>query len=245
MEMNAEIDRLFREHEGDERQILMHSVLPVALGTRRAAKTYLGSLNMFKGRRKEAFANLGIKVVKDAGRENGMLPRYLKPLYLVKADDNDFEGEMKAIVFDGNSTNIKYGELLGYPKCCTYEFYYDYEADVFPGIRAQEQLKLWKEKGRKIDPLAYYTTEFIPCRPDCPKAAAKGEKIRDGYRTAELREAYVEMSRKRIADVEADEIEPYVNSKMAMGLTSLSDKCRTVEVGIVLVEVRRRSDQAL
>jgi hypothetical protein len=243
MEMNAEIDRLFREHEGDERLILTHSVLPVALGTRRAAKTYLSTLDMFK-HQKESFANLGIKVIIDADRASELVPRYAKPLYLVKAGDNNFEGEMKAIVFEGNATNIKYGELLGYPKCCTYEFYYDYEADVFPGIRAQEQLKLWREKGRKIDPLAYYTTEFIPCRPDCPEAAAKGEKIRDGFRTAELQEAYVEMSKRRIAVIEADEIEPYENTKMAMGLTSLSDQYRRRENGVIeviVVEVRKRS----
>jgi hypothetical protein len=42
---------------------------------------------------------------------------------------------------------------------------------------AQKQILEYRESGWDVNPLAFFVWGFIPCKPDCKAATAKGEAI--------------------------------------------------------------------
>lgn len=98
------------------------------------------------------------------------------------------------------------GGLLGYPECCVEAYVRGREAgdglgEDQPERRARRQLA----QGNHADPLAYFAQGFLPCRPDCPAAAAKGKEARAALAKAGagFGEAYDRLKNENVARVRA------------------------------------------
>ncbi len=65
------------------------------------------------------------------------------------------------------------GRLLGYPECCVVRYAEERVGGLNVEERASRQLQEALPSGTYQD-TAYFTRDFFPCQPDCPRAAAKG-----------------------------------------------------------------------
>ncbi len=92
------------------------------------------------------------------------------------------------------------GRLLGYPDCCVEEYVRgrvagDGLTEAMPERRAASQLRRCEQAraagatggkpGGEAEPAAFWVKDFLPCRPDCLAAAAKGAQARAALSTIE------------------------------------------------------------
>lgn len=69
------------------------------------------------------------------------------------------------------------GRLFGYPECCVEAF----AADRAAGRSPEERLgRVLAQGAAPEDDAAFFVRGFVPCRPDCPEAAALGRRLLDG-----------------------------------------------------------------
>ena len=93
------------------------------------------------------------------------------------------------------------GRLLGYPDCCIERYTFDRSSVVLTAEeRASQQIT---DNPGKVDALTYFTRDFIPCLPNCGKAAEQGKAIYEGLNSLseDLGQAYltqVEANRERV-----------------------------------------------
>ncbi|MCS7365787.1 MAG: DUF483 domain-containing protein [archaeon GB-1867-035] len=71
------------------------------------------------------------------------------------------------------------GEVLGYPDCCIKRYADERSTGVYVEGRASQQIKELKKSGGKPNAFAYFSSSFLPCSPQCPKASEIGKKIYD------------------------------------------------------------------
>ncbi|RLE52746.1 MAG: hypothetical protein DRJ26_04310 [Candidatus Methanomethylicota archaeon] len=69
------------------------------------------------------------------------------------------------------------GELLGYPECCIKRYAEERSSGVYIEERASRQIKELKRAGDKPDIYAFFSSNFFPCTPKCPKASEIGRKL--------------------------------------------------------------------
>lgn len=67
---------------------------------------------------------------------------------------------------------VSLGRLLGYPECCVERYAEERVAGVNVEERASRQLI---GLGSQVEDHAYYSRDFFPCQPDCPRAGGKGK----------------------------------------------------------------------
>ena len=105
---------------------------------------------------------------------------------------------------DGEENVELHGKLHKYPSCCTNIFTEDAKCHVMPDIRAQEQLKLAREKSRPVEVFAYFAKGFVPCKPNCEAATAMGKKIYNTYATfnQEIADAYLKFVQMHVNAIE-------------------------------------------
>ncbi len=76
----------------------------------------------------------------------------------------------------------KVSSILEYDSCCVSTFTRDMYSMVNPDERIFRQVALYREKNREVNPDSFYVREFIPCKPNCENAAAKGRKFENDLR---------------------------------------------------------------
>ena len=199
------LNKLYHEQDTNEdnRFVFLYSFFPVALGTRRVSLVpwfefdYKKKLENYKNtRRRELMSSEERLIIKRLGLNAIELkPTYralrfeIVPLdryFLVKEGD-EIENELRQMIHDKSTDMTKReGAVLDYPKCCVDEFLSDHAASITPDVRLQAQTKLWNEKGRAINPLSFYTWGFVPCKPNCEKAAERGRKILEKYKELDM-----------------------------------------------------------
>ncbi len=74
------------------------------------------------------------------------------------------------------TTHKRFGNMLEYPFCCVQTYMKDVFSLIDPDERLYAQVKHYKDKNRGMNPNSFYLDEFLPCKPDCEKAAEIGER---------------------------------------------------------------------
>jgi hypothetical protein len=99
----------------------------------------------------------------------------------------------------------KIGKTIGYPPCCIRSFAGDYGLLVDSDERTQLQTKDYESKG-KVNPDSFYVDEFVPCRPNCERAAENGRKYEDSLReqvSEAVADFYRDIKSEQFRDVES------------------------------------------
>jgi hypothetical protein len=74
------------------------------------------------------------------------------------------------------------GDILDYPFCCVKTYVEDASVVIDTDERITIQVADYKRKNKISNPDAFYLEEFLPCRPDCENASAKGRIYEKGLR---------------------------------------------------------------
>lgn len=78
------------------------------------------------------------------------------------------------------------GRVLGYPSCCVERYAWDRGHGMNVEKRAAQQLTEALGLG-EVDPHAYITSFFFPCKPDCERALELGQRFHLGLEEADAK----------------------------------------------------------
>lgn len=145
-------------------------------------------INILPAEERRIAKKLGLQVIEiRPSKDIIVVARVPLDRYFLVKDGDEIGAEIRQLTYDKEPDNIrKIGTILGYPKCCIEEFVENNVHFLTPDLRMQEQLKFWKEKQKPINPLSFYAGGFLPCKPDCERAAEIGRKMLDKYKELDM-----------------------------------------------------------
>ena len=144
----------------------------------------------------EVYLSTGAAVVEGLGEVMGLR-------YRARQETGDGDKGREALVFRAfpeerdRSFLTTLGRLLGYPSCCVERYADERVGGINVEERAARQLRKALSRGRVAEH-AYYSRDFFPCQPDCPRASGKGKaglrilrRLGEQADLADLGEAYL------------------------------------------------------
>jgi hypothetical protein len=98
------------------------------------------------------------------------------------------------------------GYILDYPFCCIKAYAEDTALIIDPDERLTMQVADYKRKNKAINSDAFYLEEFLPCRPSCENASAKGRAYENDLRKANdtVANLYNQLKQEHLRNVESE-----------------------------------------
>lgn len=215
----ATVYEVYKEDESKS-VALLSEFFPVALGTRPAARLYLAEMLLDlvdpEAPLTEQERKLPEREITELAEFLGLVPigGPYEDCFLARKGS---EAEAKIRSFrDKKVTNIDFGVVLGYPTCCTQEFHKNKMEDPdnipwLPDLKGQKQIREMRQNGSQLNPLAYFTRNFVPCVPNCEAAIAIGQRVLSGYEklSRQLETSYRKLTEFFVDDLEIRDFKPY------------------------------------
>ncbi len=175
--------------------VLLTAYFPVALKLRPAALYRLDEFSKnvcgLSNEEKSIAGEIGLVLIPWTAMNEDLRRPEIDWYFITEKSNKPLIEKIKNIDIDLQGM-MELPRVLDYPVCCAKSATEDSLAGIDFDVRGTDHVKLYRETGRKIDPLVYFTWGFTPCKPNCEKALEKGHRIYSAYLKVDKRvaEAY-------------------------------------------------------